>query len=277
MIFPIRDRARPHHQLRRPHPRRWPAEIRERSGNRAVLQAPRRSTAWTWRARACAAGDALVVVEGYMDVIALHQAGFTGAVAPLGTALTEEQLEELWRLSPEPVLCFDGDAAGARAAARAAGTGPAAAGARADSLHSPAARRRGSGHAGGRRAARRLPGGAGCRAGPSRKRYTSAGAAQIGDCDARARAAPAQRAGGKATAASPTGAWEPNIAASTARPLLRRRRRPRPGARPWAQAAPAWTPRGGPAPESAIPACDSARPITRRHPSSRAARNLPPS
>ena len=62
----------------------------------------------------------LVVVEGYMDVIALHQAGFGGAVAPLGTALTEEQLEELWRLSPAPVLCFDGDAAGARAAARAA-------------------------------------------------------------------------------------------------------------------------------------------------------------
>ena len=65
-------------------------------------------------------GAALVVVEGYMDVIALHQAGFGGAVAPLGTALTEEQLEELWRLSPAPVLCFDGDAAGARAGARAA-------------------------------------------------------------------------------------------------------------------------------------------------------------
>ena len=65
-------------------------------------------------------GAAVVAVEGYMDVIALHQAGFAGAVAPLGTALTAEQLEELWRLSPEPVLCFDGDAAGARAAARAA-------------------------------------------------------------------------------------------------------------------------------------------------------------
>jgi DNA primase len=65
-------------------------------------------------------GATVVAVEGYMDVIALHQAGFGGAVAPLGTALTEEQLQELWRLSPEPVLCFDGDAAGARAAARAA-------------------------------------------------------------------------------------------------------------------------------------------------------------
>ena len=60
----------------------------------------------------------LIVAEGYMDVIALHQAGFTGAVAPLGTALTDEQLAELWRLDPIPVLCFDGDAAGARAAER---------------------------------------------------------------------------------------------------------------------------------------------------------------
>jgi DNA primase len=60
-----------------------------------------------------------IVVEGYMDVIALHRAGFGGAVAPLGTALTEAQLQELWRLSTEPVLCFDGDAAGQRAAWRA--------------------------------------------------------------------------------------------------------------------------------------------------------------
>ena len=62
----------------------------------------------------------VIVAEGYMDVIALHQAGFEGAVAPLGTALTEEQLQELWRMVPEPVLCFDGDAAGIRAAARSA-------------------------------------------------------------------------------------------------------------------------------------------------------------
>jgi DNA primase len=61
----------------------------------------------------------IIVVEGYMDVIALHRAGFGGAVAPLGTALTEMQLQELWRLSSEPVLCFDGDAAGQRAALRA--------------------------------------------------------------------------------------------------------------------------------------------------------------
>jgi DNA primase len=62
---------------------------------------------------------AVIVAEGYMDVIALHRAGFGGAVAPLGTALTERQLHELWRLAPEPVLCFDGDAAGQRAALRA--------------------------------------------------------------------------------------------------------------------------------------------------------------
>ncbi|MFT9017948.1 DNA primase [Acetobacter malorum] len=64
----------------------------------------------------------LVVVEGYMDVIALHQAGFGGAVAPLGTALTPEQLEVLWQVDRAPVLCFDGDSAGRRAAARAAET-----------------------------------------------------------------------------------------------------------------------------------------------------------
>ncbi len=65
-------------------------------------------------------GATVLAVEGYMDVIALHQAGFAGAVAPLGTALTEDQLSELWRLSPMPVLCFDGDPAGQRAALRVA-------------------------------------------------------------------------------------------------------------------------------------------------------------
>jgi DNA primase len=64
-------------------------------------------------------GQRLVVVEGYMDVIALHQAGHTGAVAPLGTALTDDHFEEIWRLHPNPVLCFDGDAAGGKAAERA--------------------------------------------------------------------------------------------------------------------------------------------------------------
>ena len=63
-------------------------------------------------------GAPLVVVEGYMDVIACQRAGIAG-VAPLGTALTEEQMDVLWRLHPEPTLCFDADGAGRRAASRA--------------------------------------------------------------------------------------------------------------------------------------------------------------
>jgi len=62
----------------------------------------------------------VIVAEGYMDVIALSRGGFPAAVAPLGTALTEEQIETLWKLVEEPVLCFDGDNAGQRAAGRAA-------------------------------------------------------------------------------------------------------------------------------------------------------------
>ncbi|HEX2217086.1 MAG TPA: DNA primase, partial [Xanthobacteraceae bacterium] len=63
-------------------------------------------------------GAPVVVVEGYIDVIAMAGAGFPAAVAPLGTALTEDQLALLWRMADEPVLCFDGDAAGRRAAYR---------------------------------------------------------------------------------------------------------------------------------------------------------------
>ena len=62
----------------------------------------------------------VIVVEGYMDVIALAQAGFADAVAPLGTALTEHQIERLWKMVEVPILCFDGDAAGQKAAIRAA-------------------------------------------------------------------------------------------------------------------------------------------------------------
>ncbi|MFO1121409.1 MAG: DNA primase [Hyphomicrobiales bacterium] len=62
---------------------------------------------------------AIIAVEGYVDVIALHRAGLPMAVAPLGTALTEDQLALLWRMAPEPTLCFDGDAAGLKAAYRA--------------------------------------------------------------------------------------------------------------------------------------------------------------
>jgi DNA primase len=64
-------------------------------------------------------GQPLVVVEGYVDVIAMVTAGFAATVAPLGTALTEDQLALIWKMADEPVLCFDGDNAGLRAAFRA--------------------------------------------------------------------------------------------------------------------------------------------------------------
>jgi DNA primase len=64
-------------------------------------------------------GGALIVVEGYVDVIAMVSAGYPATVAPLGTALTEEQLALAWKMSDEPLLCFDGDSAGKRAAYRA--------------------------------------------------------------------------------------------------------------------------------------------------------------
>ena len=60
------------------------------------------------------------MTEGYMDVIQLHQHGFTQAVATLGTAITEANLQRLWRLSPEPIICLDGDRAGLSAAKKAA-------------------------------------------------------------------------------------------------------------------------------------------------------------
>jgi DNA primase len=65
-------------------------------------------------------GSALIVVEGYVDVIAMVTSGFSGTVAPLGTALTENQLALLWKMADEPILCFDGDKAGQKAAWRAA-------------------------------------------------------------------------------------------------------------------------------------------------------------
>jgi DNA primase len=84
-----------------------------------LFQKGRNLYGWALARVAAAKDPSAVVVEGYMDVIALHRAGFITAVAPLGTALTEVQIEELWRMAPEPVLCFDGDSAGQRAAARA--------------------------------------------------------------------------------------------------------------------------------------------------------------
>ena len=71
------------------------------------------------RGAAIKAGN-IIIAEGYMDVIALVRAGFAHAVAPLGTALTADQLQLLWRIAPEPTLAFDGDAAGLKAAHRAA-------------------------------------------------------------------------------------------------------------------------------------------------------------
>jgi DNA primase len=65
-------------------------------------------------------GSAIVVVEGYVDVIAMVSVGYPGSVAPLGTALTENQLALLWKMTDEPILCFDGDRAGQKAAWRAA-------------------------------------------------------------------------------------------------------------------------------------------------------------
>ncbi|MEM7644541.1 MAG: DNA primase [Pseudomonadota bacterium] len=70
--------------------------------------------------KACGQGQPLVVAEGYMDVIALAQAGFEAAVAPLGTAVTERQLQLLWRVTPEPLIALDGDTAGQRAGLRVA-------------------------------------------------------------------------------------------------------------------------------------------------------------
>ncbi len=66
--------------------------------------------------------ERIVAVEGYMDVVALAEAGFAEAVAPLGTALTEDQVRLMWRFVPEPILCFDGDSAGRKAAFRAIDT-----------------------------------------------------------------------------------------------------------------------------------------------------------
>lgn len=79
------------------------------------------ATLYNWANARAAAYDTgqVMVVEGYMDVIALAQYGIPYAVAPLGTALTEEQIAHLWQMADEPILSFDGDNAGMRAASRA--------------------------------------------------------------------------------------------------------------------------------------------------------------
>ncbi len=120
VMFPIRDRRGRLISFGGRTLGRRAAEIRQRAGDGAVLQAPhpvrhRPGAEGRPSRRAADRGRGL---HGRDRRAA--RAGLGGAVAPLGTALTGEQLEALWRLSPKPVLCFDGDAAGARAAARAA-------------------------------------------------------------------------------------------------------------------------------------------------------------
>lgn len=80
------------------------------------------SLLYNWPGARAAAREAgtVIVAEGYMDVIALCRSGFSHSVAPLGTAVTEQQLAELWRMAPEPLICLDGDKAGFQAALRAA-------------------------------------------------------------------------------------------------------------------------------------------------------------
>lgn len=74
---------------------------------------------WTQARALLRQGLPLLVVEGYMDVIAVSASGVAAALAPLGTALTEQQIQLVWKLHTEPILCFDGDAAGQKAASRA--------------------------------------------------------------------------------------------------------------------------------------------------------------
>ena len=104
----------------------------------------------------------LIVVEGYMDVIALDRAGIAEVVAPNGTAVTEAQLERMWRLDPAPILCFDGDSAGPqgrdpRGAARPALHRPRADPALRRAAAGPGPRRRGARRAAGRRSRRCSP------------------------------------------------------------------------------------------------------------------------
>ena len=74
---------------------------------------------WTQARALLRQGLPLLVVEGYMDVIAVSASSVAAALAPLGTALTEQQIQLVWKLHPDPILCFDGDVAGQKAASRA--------------------------------------------------------------------------------------------------------------------------------------------------------------
>ena len=119
-MIPIRDARGRDDRVRRPHDRRGRAKISQLPRHAALRQGPHALQSRPRRRPPRARPGRVIVVEGYMDVIALAQAGIGEVVAPLGTALTEAQLERLWRMVDVPMVCFDGDAAGQKAAMRAA-------------------------------------------------------------------------------------------------------------------------------------------------------------
>ena len=117
--LPYPRRTRGGGRLRRPHPGRWRSEYLN-SPDTPLFDKRRLLYNLDRAAPAARRIGRLLVVAGYTDVTALAQAGIEEAVAPLGTALTEDQMQLLWRATPEPLLCFDGDPAGDAAAVRAA-------------------------------------------------------------------------------------------------------------------------------------------------------------
>ncbi|MDB2682994.1 DNA primase, partial [Alphaproteobacteria bacterium] len=131
VMFPVTDRrgrviafggrALPEH-MRPPNQSSFTPPKYINSGDTALFDKGRSLYAIAQARQASGEGKPIIVTEGYMDVIACHSAGFTGAVAPMGTALTEEQVTLLWKIIVDhekvPILCFDGDNAGRKAAAR---------------------------------------------------------------------------------------------------------------------------------------------------------------
>jgi DNA primase len=120
-VFPIADATRKRGRLRCPGAGRRAAEVPQLAGDAALPQGDA-ALQRAWARMPTFKGEPLIVVEGYVDVIALAGAGFGGAVAPLGTALGPEQMTALWRMADEPILCFDGDEPGKRAMDKAVDT-----------------------------------------------------------------------------------------------------------------------------------------------------------
>ena len=121
--LPARRPARARARLRGPHARRRgrpPAEVRQQPRGRPLPQGPPAVRAPTSRARAAAKAGFVVAAEGYTDVIAMHQVGVRNCVGIMGTALTDDQIDELQRLAPEVRLALDADNAGKEAMLRAA-------------------------------------------------------------------------------------------------------------------------------------------------------------